>query len=235
MLRNNLSSIANDNLAPVLFKRNRYLKGSLRVVKIKFFTAEYRNTTGFSRAGWRLFHLEADADFLQSLHPFSEDHLFPLGVSGVIIRGGTCFPTFRASGPPSSPPASTGSWTRPPEIFFVVNQNNDCPTIRKNRPPEMIINMSLPQTPTGWICRPSACLPSVLFPLLLPSPLPSSASLPTYFWCRQFCAQPRPPSFNATYTWTYSDTHSTSVLLAVDSNSYSTLYSPNQNPRGTAF
>ena len=57
MLRNNLASIANDNLAPVLFKRNRYLKGSLRVVKIKFFAAEDRNTTGISRAGWRLFHL----------------------------------------------------------------------------------------------------------------------------------------------------------------------------------
>ena len=76
-------------LAPVLFKRNRYLKGSLRVVKIKFFTAEDQNSTGISRAGWRLFHLEADPDFLQSLQPFPEDHLFPLGVSGVIIRGGT--------------------------------------------------------------------------------------------------------------------------------------------------
>ena len=90
MLRSNLMSIQNDNLAPVLFKRNRYLKGSLRVIKIKFFAEEDRNATGISRAGWHLFHLEADPDFLLSLQPFPEDHLFPLGSSGVIIRGGTC-------------------------------------------------------------------------------------------------------------------------------------------------
>ena len=36
MLRSNLSGISNDNLAPILFKRNRYLNGSLPVVKIFF-------------------------------------------------------------------------------------------------------------------------------------------------------------------------------------------------------
>ena len=89
MLRTNLASIHNDNLAPVLFKWNCYLKGSLRVIKIKFFAEEDRNSTGISRAGWRLFHLEADPEFLQSLQPFPGDHLFPHGSSGVIIHGGT--------------------------------------------------------------------------------------------------------------------------------------------------
>ena len=89
MLRTNLEGIQNDALAPVLFKCNRYLKGSLRIIKIKFFAAEDCNSTGISRAGWRLFHMEADPDFLRSLEPFPEDHLFPLGSSGVIIRGGT--------------------------------------------------------------------------------------------------------------------------------------------------
>ena len=48
MLRTNLASIHNDNLAPVLFKRNRYLKGSLRVIKIKFFAEEDCNSTSIS-------------------------------------------------------------------------------------------------------------------------------------------------------------------------------------------
>ena len=74
MLCTNLASIYNDNLTPVLFKRNRYLKGSLRVIKIKFFAEEDRNSTGISRAGWRLFHLKADPEFLHSLQPFP-DHL----------------------------------------------------------------------------------------------------------------------------------------------------------------
>ena len=85
MLRSNLMSIQNDNLALVLFKRNRYLKGLLRVIKIKFFAEEDRNATGISRAGWRLIHLEADPDFLLSLQPFPEDHLFPLGSSGLLF------------------------------------------------------------------------------------------------------------------------------------------------------
>ena len=89
MLRSNLDNIKDDDFAPILFKRNRYLKGSLRIIKVKFFAEEDRNSTGISRAGWRLFHLEADSAFLRFLEPFPEDYLFPLGSSGVIIRGGT--------------------------------------------------------------------------------------------------------------------------------------------------
>ena len=70
MLRTNLAGIQNDALAPVLFKRNRYLKGSLRIIKIKFFAAEDRNSTGISRAGWRLFHMEVGLIFSAPLNPF---------------------------------------------------------------------------------------------------------------------------------------------------------------------
>ena len=69
MLRSNLEDIENESLAPILFKRNRYLKGSLQIIKIKFFAAKDRNSTGISRAGWHLFHLEADPNFLRSREP----------------------------------------------------------------------------------------------------------------------------------------------------------------------
>ena len=39
MLRSNLDNIEDDDFVPILFARNRYLKGSLWIVKVKFFTA----------------------------------------------------------------------------------------------------------------------------------------------------------------------------------------------------
>ena len=88
LLKPNLSNIQSNNLGPVLLKCNRYLKGSIRTVKVKTYALEDSNAAGVSRAGWRLFHLEGDTAFLDSLRPFPEDHLFPLGVVGVMIKGG---------------------------------------------------------------------------------------------------------------------------------------------------
>ena len=64
MLRSNLASIQNDNLAPVLFKRNRYLKGSLRIIKITFFVAEDPNATGISRAYCHILFSQANKNLL---------------------------------------------------------------------------------------------------------------------------------------------------------------------------
>ena len=75
-------------IGPLIFKRNRYLKGTLHTVKVKSFDADDVNPAGISRADWRLVHLQGDQMFMDSLYPLPEDHLFSLGVSGTMIRGG---------------------------------------------------------------------------------------------------------------------------------------------------
>ena len=118
------------NLPRCFFKLNRYLKGSLRIIKVKYFAEEHHSVTGICRPGWQLFHLEADRDFLQSLRPFPEDHLFPLESSGVIIRGGsrTCarkkdLPREQAAviDQHVRPPAASLSTRPSPAIKLVLN------------------------------------------------------------------------------------------------------------------
>lgn len=88
LLRRNLRRIKIENLAELLFARNKMLKGSLTHIKCKSYTQEDFNQNETSRKDWRLVHLEGDDAFLESIAQFPNDHFFKLGSDGVQVRGG---------------------------------------------------------------------------------------------------------------------------------------------------
>ena len=49
LLKPNLANIQSNNLVPILLKRNRYLKGSIRTVKVKTYASDDSNPVGVSR------------------------------------------------------------------------------------------------------------------------------------------------------------------------------------------
>ena len=76
LLKKNLEVISTANLCPMLFSRNKYLKGSLSTVRVKTYGHQDINHQGVSRAGWRLVHLVADQKFLDSIFPFRRTIFF---------------------------------------------------------------------------------------------------------------------------------------------------------------
>ena len=65
-LKDNLDNIQAEGLAPLIFKRNKYLKGSLRMIKVKSYLPEDVNAAGVSRKGWCLIHFVGSNTFLDS-------------------------------------------------------------------------------------------------------------------------------------------------------------------------
>ena len=71
-----------------IFRRNRALRGGLKVTHIKHYGDAERSRAGASKKGWRLVLLQGDATFMESLERFEPEHRFWVGSDRIIIRGG---------------------------------------------------------------------------------------------------------------------------------------------------
>ena len=75
-------------LPRAIFRRNRALRGGLKVTHVKHYGDDERSRTGAPKRGWRLVLLQGDATFMESLERFEPEHRFWVGSDRIIIRGG---------------------------------------------------------------------------------------------------------------------------------------------------
>ena len=89
LLRENHRHYEASLLPQALLARNRgVLKGGLRALRVKEFSAAAKSRAGQSKEGWRTVIMEGDAFFMEALKATRDDHKFSLGSSFVFIRGG---------------------------------------------------------------------------------------------------------------------------------------------------
>ena len=88
ILKKDLRSFPAEKLAKVLILRNPGLAGHLTLASITHHGKEEKSRVGHSKDGWRTIEFVGDADFLQSLKHFPDDHLFTMGSMGLHIKGG---------------------------------------------------------------------------------------------------------------------------------------------------
>ena len=71
-----------------ILKRNKKLRGGLRLTHTKNYADTDTSRAGASKKGWRLALLQGCAKFMKSLEYYGQDYRFPVGSGHVLIRGG---------------------------------------------------------------------------------------------------------------------------------------------------
>ena len=100
LLREHFRSFKVEWLPMAIMKRNKKLKGGLRLTHTKMYADTDVSRAGACKKGWRLALLQGCHKFMKSLEQFDQEHRFPVGSSHVIIRGGANRP--KGSGPGQS-------------------------------------------------------------------------------------------------------------------------------------